>query len=79
MEEYSYTSTHPLGHTGPVTESLYITFNTTTTPIATTTTITIASIRLYAINSKHRVVAEGITNYVNNHYWRPTRFHTVTV
>ena len=24
MEEYSYTSTHPLGHTGPVTESLYL-------------------------------------------------------
>jgi hypothetical protein len=23
-EQYSYTSTHPLGHTGPVTESLYI-------------------------------------------------------
>ena len=23
MEEYSYTSTHPLGHTGSVTESLY--------------------------------------------------------
>jgi len=23
MEEYSYTSTHPLGHTGPVTGSLY--------------------------------------------------------
>jgi len=22
MEEYSYTSTHPLGHTGPVTGSL---------------------------------------------------------
>jgi len=24
MEEYCYTSTHPLGHTGPVTGSLYI-------------------------------------------------------
>ena len=24
MEEYSYTSTHPLGHTGPVTRSLYL-------------------------------------------------------
>ena len=24
MEEYSYTSTHPLGHSGPVTGSLYI-------------------------------------------------------
>jgi len=24
MEEYSYTSTHPLGHTGPVRGSLYI-------------------------------------------------------
>ena len=24
MEEYSYTSTLPLGHTGPVTGSLYI-------------------------------------------------------
>ena len=24
MEEYSYTSTHPLGQTGPVTESLYL-------------------------------------------------------
>jgi len=24
MEEYSYTSTHPVGHTGPVTESLYL-------------------------------------------------------
>ena len=24
MEEYSYTSTHPLGHTGPVTETLYL-------------------------------------------------------
>jgi hypothetical protein len=24
MEEQSYTSTHPLGHTGPVTESLYL-------------------------------------------------------
>jgi hypothetical protein len=24
MEEYSYTSTHPLGHTGPVTASLYL-------------------------------------------------------
>jgi len=24
MEEYNYTSTHPLGHTGPVTGSLYI-------------------------------------------------------
>jgi len=23
-EEYSYTSTHPLGHTGPVTGSLYL-------------------------------------------------------
>jgi len=23
MEEYSYTSTHPLGHTGPVTGSVY--------------------------------------------------------
>ena len=23
MEQYSYTSTHPLGHTGPVTGSLY--------------------------------------------------------
>jgi len=26
MEEWSYTSTHPLGHTGPVTGSLYIYF-----------------------------------------------------
>ena len=26
MEEYSYTSTHLLGHTGPVTASLYFTF-----------------------------------------------------
>jgi len=24
MEEYSFTSTHPLGHTGPVTGSLYL-------------------------------------------------------
>jgi len=24
MEEYSYTSTHPLGHTGPVTGSRFI-------------------------------------------------------
>ena len=24
MEEYSYTSTHSLGHTGPVTGSLYL-------------------------------------------------------
>jgi len=24
MEEYSCTSTHPLGHTGPVTGSLYL-------------------------------------------------------
>ena len=24
MEEYSYTSTHPVGHTGPVTGSLYL-------------------------------------------------------
>jgi len=24
MEEYSYTSSHPLGHTGPVTGSLYL-------------------------------------------------------
>jgi len=24
MEEYSYTCTHPLGHTGPVTGSLYL-------------------------------------------------------
>jgi len=24
MEQYSYTSTHPLGHTGPVTGSLYL-------------------------------------------------------
>jgi len=24
MEEYSYTSTHPLGHTGPVTGPLYL-------------------------------------------------------
>jgi len=24
IEEYSYTSTHPLGHTGPVTGSLYL-------------------------------------------------------
>ena len=24
MEEYSYNSTHPLGHTGPVTGSLYL-------------------------------------------------------
>ena len=27
MEEYSYTSTHPLGHSGPVTGSLYIYIN----------------------------------------------------
>ena len=26
MEEYSYTSNHPLSHTGSVTESLYIFF-----------------------------------------------------
>jgi len=26
MEEYSYTSTHHLGHTGPVTGSLYLIF-----------------------------------------------------
>ena len=26
MEEKSYTSTHPLGHTGPVTGSLYLHF-----------------------------------------------------
>jgi hypothetical protein len=24
MEEYTYSSTHPLGHTGPVTGSLYL-------------------------------------------------------
>ena len=24
MEVYSYTSTHPLGHTGPITGSLYL-------------------------------------------------------
>ena len=24
MEEYGYTSTHPLGHTGPVTGTLYL-------------------------------------------------------
>ena len=29
MEEYSYTSTHPLGHTGPVTGSLYLYFYST--------------------------------------------------
>jgi hypothetical protein len=29
MEEYSYTYTHPLGHTGPVTGSLYIYFTKT--------------------------------------------------
>ena len=28
MEEYSYTSTHPLGHTGPVTGSLYLFYTT---------------------------------------------------
>jgi len=27
MEEYSYTSTHPLGHTWPVTGSLYFTYS----------------------------------------------------
>ena len=27
MEEYSYNSTDPLGHTGPVTGSLYVYFN----------------------------------------------------
>ena len=27
MEEYSYTSTNPLGHTGPVTGSLYVLFS----------------------------------------------------
>jgi len=27
MEEQSYTSTHPLGHTGPVTASLYFYIN----------------------------------------------------
>jgi hypothetical protein len=27
MEEYSYTSTHPLGHTGPVTGLLYLQFS----------------------------------------------------
>ena len=27
MEEYSYTSTHSLGHTGPVTGSAYFTFH----------------------------------------------------
>ena len=26
MEEWSYTSTHPLGHAGPVTGTLYFTF-----------------------------------------------------
>jgi len=26
MEEYSYTATHPLGHTGPVTGSPYLFF-----------------------------------------------------
>ena len=26
MEEYSYTSTHPVGHTGPVTGKLYFLF-----------------------------------------------------
>jgi len=30
MEEYSYTSTHPLGHTGPVKGSLYLLWKTTT-------------------------------------------------
>ena len=29
MEEYSYTSTHPLGHTGSVTGSLYLTHTDT--------------------------------------------------
>ena len=27
MEDYSYNSTHPLGHTGPVTGSLYLYLN----------------------------------------------------
>jgi len=27
MEEYSYTSTHPLGHTGAVTGPFYLSFN----------------------------------------------------
>jgi len=29
MEEWSYTSTHPMGHIGPVTGSLYLFFNET--------------------------------------------------
>jgi hypothetical protein len=42
MEEYSYTSTHPLGHTGPVTG--YFTFRVYIDPyIAITTTLKILS------------------------------------
>ena len=54
------------------------TATTTTTAAAAATTI-IASFRRYAINSTYTAVTEGITNYVNNHYWRPTHFHTVTM
>ena len=36
MEEESYTSTHPLGHTGPVTGSLHVynVFNVSGTPLS---------------------------------------------
>jgi len=34
MEEQSYTSTHPLGHTGPVTETLYLYKITMPVPVA---------------------------------------------
>ena len=32
MEEYSYTSTHPLGHTEPLTGKLYLNNNLPVTP-----------------------------------------------
>ena len=56
MEEYSYTSTHPLGHTGPVTRSLYLLYLIFLRPVC--------DLMLFISWSSHTWTLVGLNNHL---------------
>jgi len=68
MEEYSYTSTHPLGHTGPVTGSLYHLTLHYHAHYASSHTVFHISDTFYAIHSMPMLITNILSNKCTSWY-----------
>ena len=67
MEEYSYTSTHPLGHTGPVTGSLYLyLFSNISEALIYTTKVLISNLFTYLLTYLFIYLASPLVSYLGS-------------